>query len=135
MWFGTQDGLNKYDGYDFTVYKYNALDAHSLSDNFITSIYEDKSGIIWIGTDGGGLNKFNRKTEHFTRYIHDVDNPHSLGQNRVLSIYQDHFCTVWVGTDGGGLNKFDPETEQFTRYQHNFDDPNSLSNDIIFLNL
>ncbi|MBD2125603.1 PAS domain-containing protein [Microcoleus sp. ZQ-A2] len=132
MWFGTQDGLNKYDGYDFTVYKYNALDCHSLSDNFITSIYEDKSGIIWIGTDGGGLNKFNRETERFTRYMHDVDNPNSLDQNRVLSIYQDRFGTLWVGTDGGGLNKFDRETEQFTRYQHNFDDPNSLSNDIIF---
>lgn len=131
MWFGTQDGLNKYDGYDFTVYKYNALDSHSLSDNFITSIYEDKSGIIWIGTDGGGLNKFNRETQEFTRYIHDVDNPHSLSRNRVLSIYQDSFGTLWVGTDGGGLNKFNPETDHFTRYQHQFDDPHSLSNDII----
>nr|WP_172642224.1 two-component regulator propeller domain-containing protein [Allocoleopsis franciscana] len=132
MWFGTQDGLNKYDGYDFTVYKYNALDAYSLSDNFITSIYEDKSGIMWIGTDGGGLNKFNRETENFTRYIHDVDNPKSLSHNRVLSIYQDRFGTLWVGTDGGGLNKFDRENEQFTHYQHHLNDPNSLSNDIIF---
>jgi two-component sensor histidine kinase/ligand-binding sensor domain-containing protein len=132
MWFGTQDGLNKYDGYDFTVYKYNALDSHSLSDNFISSIYEDKSRIMWIGTDGGGLNKFNRETEQFTRYIHDINNPNSLGHNRVLSIYQDHFGTLWVGTDGGGLNQFDQETEQFTHYQHQLDEPHSLSNDIIF---
>lgn len=132
MWFGTQDGLNKYDGYDFKAYKYNALDSHSLSDNFITSIYEDNLGTLWIGTDGGGLNKFNRETEQFTRYIHDVDNPHSLSRNRVLSIYQDRFGTLWVGTDGGGFNKFNPETEQFTHYQHQFDDPHRLSNDIIF---
>lgn len=132
MWFGTQDGLNKYDGYEFTVYKYNALDSNSLSDNFITSIYEDKSGIIWVGTDGGGLNKFNRKTEKFTRYIHDLNNPNSLSHNRVLSIYEDSFGTLWVGTDGGGLNQFNQEIEQFTHYQHHLNDPNSLSNDIIF---
>jgi ligand-binding sensor domain-containing protein len=53
MWFGTQDGLNKYDGYNFTVYKHDELDSHSLSDNWINSIYEDKFGTIWVGTDSG----------------------------------------------------------------------------------
>ncbi len=132
MWFGTQDGLNKYDGYNFIVYKYNELDSHSLSDNFIASIYEDKSGIIWVGTDAGGLNKFNRKTEQFTRYQHESDNLNSLSHNRVLSIYEDNSGTLWIGTDGGGLNKFDRQTEQFTRYQHHSDEVNSLSSDSVF---
>lgn len=132
MWFGTQDGLNKYDGYTFTVYKYDERDSYSLSDNWISSIYEDSSGTIWVGTDGEGLNKFNRETEQFTRYTHDSDNPNSLGASRVLSIYEDQSNQLWIGTDEGGLNKFNRETEQFTHYTHNPDNPNSLSNDTIF---
>jgi PAS domain S-box-containing protein len=131
MWFGTQDGLNKYDGYNLTVYKYNELDSSSLSDNFIESIYEDKSGAIWIGTESGGLNKFERKTEQFTHYRHNPENPNSLGNNTVLSIYEDKFGTLWVGTADGGLNQFNRETEQFTRYTHNPDDPNSLSSNTV----
>ncbi|MGQ4650070.1 two-component regulator propeller domain-containing protein [Lyngbya aestuarii] len=131
MWFGTQTGLNRYDGYKFTVYKYDKLDLHSLSDNWISAIYEDQFGILWVGTDGGGLNKFNRETEQFTGYIYEPDNPNSLGANRVLSIYEDQFGTLWVGTDGGGLNKFNRETEQFTRYTNNSNDPDSLSNDSV----
>ena len=131
MWFGTQDGLNKYDGYNFTAYKYNELDSSSLSDNFIESIYEDKSGTIWVGTESGGLNKFNRQTEQFTHYIHDPENLNSLANNTVLSIYEDKLGTLWVGTAGGGLNQFNRETEQFTRYTHNANDPNSLSSNTV----
>lgn len=131
MWFGTEYGLNKYDGYQFTVYQYNELDSNSLSDNFINSIYEDKSGVLWVGTDGSGLNKFDRKTEHFTHYIHDPDNPNSLGSNRILSIYEDQLGTLWVGTEGGGLNQFNRNTEQFTHYTHKPDDSSSLSDDTV----
>ncbi|MBL7884597.1 MAG: hypothetical protein JNL69_11045, partial [Bacteroidia bacterium] len=62
MWFGTQDGLNKYDGYTITNYKHNQLDSNSISNNFIYSLYEDKSGVLWIGTNGGGLDAFNLST-------------------------------------------------------------------------
>ena len=131
MWFGTQDGLNKYDGYNFTVYKHDELDSHSLSDNWINSIYEDKLGTIWVGTDNGGLNKVERQTKQFTHYQHDPDNPNSLGANRVLSIYEDKSHTLWIGTDSGGLNKFERQTQQFTHYTHNTDDPNSLGNNTV----
>jgi len=53
MWFGTQDGLNKYDGYRFTVYKHDVLDSNSLSNNCVNSIYEDRAGTLWIGTQDG----------------------------------------------------------------------------------
>lgn len=131
MWFGTQDGLNKYDGYNLTVYKYNELDSQSISDNFILSLYEDKSGTIWVGTQSGGLNKFDSKTEQFTHYTHDPDNPTSLGSNTVWSIYEDKLGTLWIGTDGGGLNQFNRKTEQFTHYTHNPDELNSLSNNTV----
>ena len=68
MWFGTDDGLNKYDGYNFTFYKHNPDDPFSLSHNRVWSLFEDSAGTLWIGTFGGGLNRFDRDTGLFTRY-------------------------------------------------------------------
>ncbi len=126
MWFGTQDGLDKYDGYDFTVYKNNPDDPHSLSNNFILALYVDRSGVLWIGT-WGGLNRFDVATERFSAYRYDPDDPTSLGDDKVQVILEDSAGALWVGTENGGLNRFDRETERFTRYQHDPDDPHSLS--------
>jgi ligand-binding sensor domain-containing protein len=127
MWFGTQDGLNKYDGYQFVIYRHDPGNINSLSGNYIRSIHEDTVGNLWIGTQGGGLNKFDRKTETFTRYQNQADNPKSLSENQVWSIYEDTDGNLWIGTRGGGLNKFDRKTETFTRYQNQADNPKSLS--------
>jgi ligand-binding sensor domain-containing protein len=144
MWFGTENGLNKYDGYRFKVYWYEPDNPHSLSHNFVRVIHEDRMGILWIGTEGG-LNKFDRKTEKFTRYQNDPENPHSLSENRIMTIHEDRSGILWIGTEGGGLNKFvlsptlsdlqgeaegfDPgqQRKKFTRYQNDPDDPHSLS--------
>lgn len=129
MWFGTEDGLNCYDGYTFTVYKRDPEGPQSLSANTIRAIYEDSSGRFWVGTDGGGLNKFDRAAQQFIRYRHDPQDPHSLSHDTVTVIYQDASGELWIGTGGGGLNRFDPVTEEFTRYRHSPDDPQSLSSD------
>ena len=89
MWFGTEDGLNKYDGYRFTVYKNNHNDSNSLSNDAVNSIYEDRSGVLWVGTERGGLNKLDREKEKFTHYKNDPNNPNSLSDNAVNSIYED----------------------------------------------
>ena len=112
MWFGTEDGLNKYDGYNFTVYKPIPGEPNSLSGNFIRAIHEDSSGALWIGTDGG-LDRLDRQTGQFTHYGHD---PHSLSSNAVQAIYQDREGMLWVGTLGGGLHRFTQEQERFIRY-------------------
>src|SRR5687768_15023470 len=65
MWFGTSGGLNKYDGYNFTLYKNDSKDPHSISSNYITSIAEDANGDLWIGT-WNGLNKYDRAKNLFT---------------------------------------------------------------------
>jgi len=124
MWFGTQDGLNKYDGYRFIVYKHDVQDSNSLSNNFITSIYEDRSGTLWIGTRAGGLNRFERNTERFTRFINDPPNPYSLSDNLVWEIYEDRAGTIWIGTRRG-LNRFDREKELFTRFLNHPDKPHN----------
>ena len=131
MWFGTEDGLNKYDGYSFTVYKPDPDNFNSLSDNYVKSIYEDKSGTLWIGTGRGGLNKFDRAKEQFSHYQHDATDPNSLSHNSVWSIYEDKSGTLWIGTYGGGLNKFDRAKKQFSHYQKDANDPYSLSHNYV----
>jgi len=132
LWFGTEDGLNKYDGYRFTVYKNNPNDPNSLSNDAVNSIYEDQSGVLWIGTERGGLNKLDRKKEKFTHYKNDPNNPNSLSNNRVFSIYEDRSGVLWIGNSGGGLNKFDRKKEKFTHYKNNPNNPNSLSYNAVY---
>ena len=81
MWFGTRDGLNKYDGYQFTVYKNNTEDTNSLSNNFITGIIEDSKAALWITTWGGGLNRFDREKNRFTHYRHDKKNVNTISDD------------------------------------------------------
>jgi ligand-binding sensor domain-containing protein/signal transduction histidine kinase len=116
MWFGTQEGLNRYDGYEFKYYKNDPEDSTTISDNYIWCITEDKSGILWIGTNDGGLNSFDPATEKFTSYKHDKNNNDSLSHNYVKSICEDHEGVLWIGTLGGGLNKFDRKTGKFKTY-------------------
>ena len=89
IWIGTQDGLNRYDGYEFVVYKHDPEDPDSLSDSFVMALYDDPSGTIWVGTNNGGLNSFDRRTERFTRYRSDPDDPNSLSSETVASIFED----------------------------------------------
>ncbi|MEJ2734766.1 MAG: GAF domain-containing protein [Anaerolineae bacterium] len=133
MWFCTQDGLNRYDGYQFVVYEHDPQDPNTLGSNFIQSLYEDGSGTLWIGTNGGGLSRLDRTTApgpgpgQLTLYQHDPEDPHSLSSNVVRSIYEDRQGVLWIGTDGGGLNRFDRDTGRFERFQNDPQNPHSLS--------
>ncbi len=129
MWFATQEGLNRFDGYRFKEFSHNPGDPKSLSDNWIWTILEDSAGVIWVGT-GNGLNRFNPVDQTFTSFSHDSANPHSLSHNRVRVLCEDSNGTLWIGTDGGGLNRYNPDSEEkpFTRFTHLEDDPTSLSN-------
>lgn len=130
MWFGTRDGLNKYDGYGFVIYKNSAGDPHSLGNNFITSLIEDKEGNLWIGTWGGGLDRWEREKDRFTHYSH-AKNAGSLSNDFINSLMQDEQGNIWIGTDGGGLNILDPVTGRSTNYIHDDKDAKSLGdNDV-----
>lgn len=115
LWLGTQNGLVKYDGYNMTVYQPDPDDSLSISHRQIQTIYEDKSGTLWIGTgylEFGGLNKFDRTTETFTSYLHNPDDSTSINSNFVWSIYEDKAGNFLVGTNEG-LNLFDRQNETF----------------------
>jgi signal transduction histidine kinase/CheY-like chemotaxis protein/ligand-binding sensor domain-containing protein len=125
MWFGTRDGLNRYDGYGFVVYKKKTEDSNSISNNSITSIIEDKKGDLWIGTWGGGVNKFDRERDRFTRYESVISTPF------INSLMEDSAGNIWIGADGGGVNILDPKTHRVITYTHEEKDPGSLSdNDV-----
>lgn len=127
IWVGTQDGLNKYDAYSFTIYRHHIEDTTSLSDNYVWSLCEDHTGTLWVGTNGGGLNRFDRATERFIRYTHDPNDSTSLSDDYVWTIFEDRAGTLWIGTRFGGLNRFDRNTGTFTRFMHDPKYPSSLS--------
>lgn len=131
IWLGTQEGLNRYDGYDTVVYEHLPGESDTLSHDWVWSVYLDTSGTLWVGTDGGGLNRYNRAEDTFTHFRHDPADPHSLSNDRVRIIYQDSQGTFWIGTDGGGLNRFDPQTGQFNRFLHVAAEPDSLPGDTV----
>ena len=120
MWFATRDGLNRYDGNAFVVYKNNPNDSGSLSSNFLQDLMQDDRGYLWIATNTG-VNKFAPETERSTRYLHDPGNPNSLGGASVKSIAQDSRGSLWFGTEDSGLDKLDPTTGTFTHYRNDSD--------------
>lgn len=119
IWIGTQDGLNKYNGYSFKVFRHEPLDSNSLSSNNIQAIYEDPEGYIWIGTQYG-LNRFDRETGNFKRYYKRVDGKIIGNANDINSIFVDETGFVWAKTLGA-LHKLNPATGKFKTYSHNPD--------------
>jgi ligand-binding sensor domain-containing protein len=115
LWFGTRDGLNRYDGYNFKVYSHDGIDSTSISASDIRVIYEDRQGTLWVGTYSGGLNKYDLANDNFIRYQHDPNISHSLSDNDVHAILEDRHGALWIGT-ANGLNRFDPHTQRFIRY-------------------
>ncbi len=132
MWFGTHDGLNKYDGYKFTVYRNNPKDPHSLSSNSVQVIYEDKQGRLWIGTMTGGLSLYNREKDSFDNYGSVQKDPSTISANAVASIYEDTKGNFWVGTYSN-LNLFDRRTGKATRIIATPSKAGGLSNESVFV--
>ena len=114
MWFGTRDGLNRYDGYNIRVYRHSPADSGSISGNYITCLFEDRSGMLWIGTTSG-LSRLDRKTGKFKSFKSAPDNPYSISNNRINSIYQDNQGKIWVAT-ANGLSLYQAGKEDFRRF-------------------
>ena len=124
MWFGTTDGLIRYDGYSFRQFQKGPANHKNLSADLVYTLLEDHSGRIWVGTVGGGLNSFDPATETFTYYQHDPKNPNSLSHDQVYSLFEDRSGRLWIGTTGG-LDYFDRERQTFAHF-----DPDSFSDPI-----
>ncbi len=129
MWLGTFSGLNRYDGNKFIVYK-PELKTGSISSSVIFTIYEDSKKRLWVGTDGGGLNLYDREKDAFISFRHDSGSPFSISSDQVYAILEDTKGNLWIGTDGGGLNIM-REDGSFIPFDTGRDDRNPLENSII----
>ncbi len=125
LWFGTDDGLDRYDGYTFNIYKRLPHDSNSLSHNMIWCLWEDREGVIWIGTEMG-LNSLNPKKERFQRYLHEEDHFNSLSHNSIRALREDIRGDLWVGTNNG-LNRLNRKTGEFDHFFTSPDDTSTLS--------
>ncbi|MBC7417970.1 MAG: hypothetical protein H7325_07425, partial [Pedobacter sp.] len=115
MWFGTQDGLNMFDGYKVTIYKPRTNNPKTIAASYITSIGDDKQGDLWIGTRLGGLSKYSRSTNTFLNFRHDEKLPNSISNNNIKCVYRDKKGNIWIGTENG-LNLLDAKSGNFKRF-------------------
>ncbi len=127
LWFGTQDGLNKYDGYKFNIYRHEIDNPNSLTTGNFGKMIQDSLGIFWFGTFGGGIDRFDPNTNTFTNFSNKPSDPNSLSNNQILFVFEDNQNNIWVGTSNGGLNKFNKKEENFKRFHPESDNPKSFS--------
>ena len=128
LWFGTQYGLNRYDGYKFKVFVHDPRRANSLGGVFVTALFKDHAGALWVAC-AQSLDRFDPATETFTHYAVDAGDPQSLSDT-VVHISEDRDERLWLAT-GTGLHRLDPASGQVVHYRNKPDDPFSLSsNDV-----
>ncbi|MBI3764970.1 MAG: GGDEF domain-containing protein, partial [Ignavibacteriales bacterium] len=148
LWFGTEEGLNRYDGYTFVVFKHDPQDPKSLPDDIISVLYEDRKQQLWVGTEqgiclfgtlwvaveGGGLFLRNPVTGVLASFQPDPRNPASLVSFEVTAMLVDHSSRLWVGTLNAGVDLFEPNRQNGTFIHHHHDpkDPKSLSHDEVW---
>lgn len=127
LWFGTQDGLNRYDGYIFKKYYHDAQDSNTISTKYINDLCEQrKEKVLWIATEGGGVNRFDLKTHQFKYYKHNSDDSLSLSSNFINSITLSSSGYLWITTNQQGLNRLDPETGSIKQYHYHPDKKNTI---------
>ena len=128
LWFATDDGLNRFDGYDFKIYRNNPADKNSISDNTVLSFSEDAQGNLWFGTKNGFINKYDPILDKFTRWEIKSD---ITKENPINVIHIDRSGIVWIGTYRSGLYRLNPNTGKIDRWVMNENDPASLSNNYV----
>ncbi len=129
MWFGTWNGLNRYDGYEMMVFQSVRNDTHTISNSNINFLFEDRQGLLWIGTDNG-LNSYNHQTGTFRRYNTQPVTNAIHHNNRINAIVQDRQGRIWIGSQEYGLTGMDKQSGELKHFSNTHSD---RSNNIISL--
>ena len=119
IWVGTNDGLNRYDGYTFKTYRHQPFDSTSISNNYIRCIQEDNNHNIWVGTNDG-LSCLNRETEKFKQYNHSESDSSTIRSQAVSALFFDNDNVLWLKTESY-LERFDQDSGFFIAYKHYYD--------------
>ncbi|WP_202858363.1 two-component regulator propeller domain-containing protein [Fulvivirga marina] len=131
IWVTTEEGLNRYDGYQFLNFNYDKNDTTSIGDQYTNALWEDPSGCIWVGTNSSGINKMDVEQEVFVRYKHVPGDSTTLSDNNVYVFHGLSSGIIWVGTVKG-LDKFNILTGKVEKqYKHDPKDKSSLVDDMV----
>ncbi|MBI3511047.1 MAG: SpoIIE family protein phosphatase [Bacteroidetes bacterium] len=127
MWMGTLDGVSRFDGNHFTIFRPDPNDSNSISHNSARAMLADREGNIWAGTKNG-LNEYDPAKGKFKHYFKSTN---GLAGNNILALAQDSSGNIWIGTFKEGISVLDPRTGKFTNYRHDEKNKNSLcGNDV-----
>ena len=132
MWFGTEDGLDRYDGYELRHFIHKPGDANTLPNNWVSALMRDSSGTLWVGTDGGGLRWYDTTEGRFSPIR--VDNDPTLGEatSNIRFLFEDARRRLWVATRNLGIHVIDSSRRSSRSFRHDPGDPASLSDDSVF---
>ncbi|HEY2464936.1 MAG TPA: two-component regulator propeller domain-containing protein [Steroidobacteraceae bacterium] len=131
VWLATEAGLNRYDGYNVRQFRRDRGNPHGLASDYVWSMAEDAQGDLWLATDGGGVARWDRRTETFQQFRHDPQQPQSLASDGVRALLIDSKGRIWAGTKDRGLDILDPRTGTARHYRHRDSDAYSLPSDAI----
>lgn len=132
MWIATENGLNRYNGYDFKLYSRERGNPNALGSDFVWAIVEDASGNLWFATEGGGVAVWDRRTDQFSSYRHDSNDPQTLSSDSIRNLLIDRSGRVWVATRNNGLNLLDSASGTVTRFLHDAEVETSISSNNLF---
>jgi signal transduction histidine kinase/ligand-binding sensor domain-containing protein/CheY-like chemotaxis protein len=131
LWLATESGLDRYDGYSIRAYRRERGNEQGLASDFIWTIAEDARGDLWLATVGGGVARWDRRTDTFQQFRHDPAKPDSLSSDAVRTLLIDASGLIWVGTEHG-LDVLDPKTGSARHFRHSDSDPRTLAADAVF---
>lgn len=131
IWIATQDGLARYDGVGFRVYRHDPADPGSLASNDVSAVLIDRDGNLWCGGEASGLNRLEPDGATFSHWMHRANDLGTLGSNDLFTLAQDRSGAIWVGTYLGGLNRLEADG-RFTHVDHDAEDPASLRSSTVF---
>ncbi|HET6907566.1 MAG TPA: two-component regulator propeller domain-containing protein [Rhodanobacteraceae bacterium] len=129
IWIGTRDGLARFDGKEFRIFRHDAGDPDSLAANDVSAVLVDTQGRVWAGGEGSGLNLYRPATGGFAHWRHDAKDSRSLSGNDVMGIAQDSSGTLWVGVYAGGVNRLLGDGHSFGHLRHRPGEPDGLISD------
>ncbi|MEP6885420.1 MAG: two-component regulator propeller domain-containing protein [Gammaproteobacteria bacterium] len=132
MWFGTEDGLVRYDGNEIHRYAFDPTIRDGLPNNFVFQIVEDRRGDLWVAMKGGGVAHWHRATDTFTTYAHVAGEVKSLASDQVRTIIVDPENRLWIGTLDAGIDILDPRSGHITHLRHQAGRPESLIDDQVY---